>query len=301
MSEPSIVSEIADGVLTITLNRPEVLNSFDRAMALGLQGALGRAAADEAVRAVLLTGAGRAFCAGQDLAAVLPADGGEPTDLGAIVRECYNPIVRAIAMLEKPVVAAVNGIAAGAGANLALACDFVVASEEASFVQSFVHVGLIPDSGGTWMLPQLVGRARAAQLAMLGEKLPAPRALEWGMIFAVAPAAEVIGVGGSARAPTGGDGDARDRAHEARVPARRVGDAGRAVGLRGGVAGRGRAHAGLCGRGAGVCGETEGGVRGRVSGRRVGGVRRPRQRSDVCVTARSAALGVAAVAVTGPV
>jgi 2-(1,2-epoxy-1,2-dihydrophenyl)acetyl-CoA isomerase len=179
-------TETADGVLRVTLDRPEVLNSFNAAMAAELRAALDAAAADDAVRAVILTGAGRAFCAGQDLAAVLPRDGEPAPDLGDVVRDCYNPVVRAIRALEKPVVAAVNGVAAGAGANLALACDFVIASEAASFVQSFVHVGLIPDSGGTWMLPRLVGLARATQLAMLGEKLSAPQALEWGMIYAVA-------------------------------------------------------------------------------------------------------------------
>ena len=192
MPESSVLSALSDGVLTVTLNRPDVLNSFDRAMAAALQAVLAAAAADAGVRAVVLTGAGRGFCAGQDLAAVLPADAAPPTDLSTIVRECYNPIVRALVTLEKPVVAAVNGIAAGAGANLALACDFVVAAEEASFAQSFVHVGLIPDSGGTWLLPQLVGRARAAQLVMLGEKLPARRAFEWGMVYAVVPRGEVM-------------------------------------------------------------------------------------------------------------
>ncbi len=188
----SVLSEVTDGVLLVTLNRPAVLNSFDREMALTLQAELARAAADSAIRAVLLTGSGRAFCAGQDLAAVVPTPGMPPTDLGAVVRECYNPIVRALLTLEKPVVAAVNGVAAGAGANIALACDFVIAAESASFVQSFVHVGLIPDSGGTFLLPQLVGRARAAQLAMLGEKLPARQALEWGMIYAVATTGQVV-------------------------------------------------------------------------------------------------------------
>lgn len=193
MPEPSVLSDLIDGVLTLTLNRPGVLNSFDREMALALQDGLARAAGDAAVRAVMLTGAGRAFCAGQDLAAVLPAPGGAPADLGVIVRECYNPIVRALVRLEKPVVAAVNGVAAGAGANVALACDFVIVAEDASFVQSFVHVGLIPDSGGTWLLQRLVGRARATQLALLGEKLPARRALEWGMVYAVVPGTEVVG------------------------------------------------------------------------------------------------------------
>ena len=179
-------AERAGAVLRLTLDRPEVLNSFHRPMAAELRARLDEAAGDDAVRAILLTGAGRAFCAGQDLAAVLPGAGEPAPDLGDVVRECYNPIVRALRGLEKPVVCAVNGIAAGAGANLALACDFVVASEAASFVQSFVHVGLIPDSGGTWMLPRLVGLARATQLAMLGEKVAARQALEWGMIYAVA-------------------------------------------------------------------------------------------------------------------
>ena len=196
MADSTVLSSFADGVLTLTLARPDVLNSFHRAMAAELQAGLTRAAADHDVRAVVLTGAGRAFCAGQDLAAVLPAAGAPPADLGDVVRECYNPIVRAILTLEKPVVAAVNGVAAGAGANLAFACDFVVAAEEASFVQSFVHVGLVPDSGGTFLLPALVGRARAAQLAMLGEKLPARRALEWGMLYAVVPGAELAATAG---------------------------------------------------------------------------------------------------------
>ena len=185
--------ERVDGVLRLTLDRPEVLNSFNQPMAAELHAALVAAAADDGVRAVLLTGAGRAFCAGQDLAAVLPQPGQPAPDLGDVVRECYNPIVRALRTLEKPVVAAVNGVAAGAGANLALACDFVVAAEGASFVQSFVHVGLIPDSGGTWMLPRLVGLARATQLAMLGEKIAARQALEWGMIYAVVPGEELAG------------------------------------------------------------------------------------------------------------
>jgi 2-(1,2-epoxy-1,2-dihydrophenyl)acetyl-CoA isomerase len=193
-------TELADGVLRVTLDRPEVLNSFNAPMAAELRAALDRAAADGAVRAVLVTGAGRAFCAGQDLAAVLPREGEPAPDLGDVVRECYNPVVRALRALEKPVVAAVNGVAAGAGANLAFACDFVVAAESASFVQSFVHVGLIPDSLGTWMLPRLVGLARATQLAMLGEKVPARQALEWGMIYAVAPGEELAeAAGGLAR------------------------------------------------------------------------------------------------------
>jgi 2-(1,2-epoxy-1,2-dihydrophenyl)acetyl-CoA isomerase len=185
MPAPHVRSELAEGVLRLTLDRPEVLNSFDRAMAAELRAALDGAAADDAVRVVLLTGAGRAFCAGQDLAAVLPAPGEPDPDLGDVVRECYNPIITALRGLEKPVVAAVNGVAAGAGANLAFACDFVIASEAANFIQSFCHIGLIPDSGGTFLLPRLVGLARATQLAMLGEKLPARTAMEWGLIYQV--------------------------------------------------------------------------------------------------------------------
>jgi 2-(1,2-epoxy-1,2-dihydrophenyl)acetyl-CoA isomerase len=142
---------VKDAVQVITLNRPEVLNSFNLPMARELQDALSVAAADDNIRAVLLTGQGRGFCAGQDLAAVSLED-----DLGETVRAQYNPIIRAIRRLEKPVVCAVNGVAAGAGANLAFACDLVFASTEASFIQSFCRIGLIPDSGGTFLLPRLV-------------------------------------------------------------------------------------------------------------------------------------------------
>lgn len=184
-SQPFILTETDQNVARITLNRPEVLNSFNRQMAAELRDALAAAASDSAVRAVLLTGAGRAFCAGQDLAEPMPrADGGE-LDLGETVRESYNPVVRAIRKMEKPVVCAVNGVAAGAGANLALACDIVIASSEASFIQSFAKIGLIPDSGGTFFLPRLVGLARATAMMMLGEKISAARALEFGMIYQV--------------------------------------------------------------------------------------------------------------------
>jgi 2-(1,2-epoxy-1,2-dihydrophenyl)acetyl-CoA isomerase len=154
-------------------------------MATGLAQLLGHAASDPGVRAVLLTGAGRAFCAGQDLAEPMPRTDGDEPDLGAVVRDSYNPVIRAIREMEKPVVCAVNGVAAGAGANLALACDIVIASKEASFIQSFAKIGLIPDSGGTFFLPRLVGLARATALMMLGDKIPAPRALEFGMIHQV--------------------------------------------------------------------------------------------------------------------
>ncbi len=152
--------EVAEGVATITLNRPDVLNSFTRPMAALMLEALGQAAEDQAIRAVLLTGAGRGFCAGQDLAEAAPKDGVIP-DLGDFVRDSYNPIVRAIRTLEKPVVCAVNGVAAGAGANLAFACDIVFASSSATFIQSFAKIGVIPDSGGTFILPRIVGLHRA--------------------------------------------------------------------------------------------------------------------------------------------
>jgi 2-(1,2-epoxy-1,2-dihydrophenyl)acetyl-CoA isomerase len=178
-----------DGVMLITLNRPEVLNSFNRRMADELVAALNDAGEDAGVRAVLLTGSGRAFCAGQDLVEVLPRDERPAPDLGDVVRLQYNPILRAVRTLEKPVVCAVNGVAAGAGANLALACDITVAAEGASFIQSFTKIGLIPDSGGTFILPRIVGLQRAAALAMLGDKLSAEKALEWGMVYdCVAPA-----------------------------------------------------------------------------------------------------------------
>lgn len=163
-----LLTEINEGVLTITLNRPEVLNSFVPEMAHGFIDALRGAKHNDAVRCVLITGAGRGFCAGQDLSCVTPNEKGEVPELGPIVHECYNPIITLIRNIEKPIVAAVNGIAAGAGANLAFSCDIVVASSDASFVQSFSKVGLIPDSGGTYMLPRLVGLARATALTFFG-------------------------------------------------------------------------------------------------------------------------------------
>lgn len=170
--------EVKDAVQVITLNRPEVLNSFHLPMAREVQDALGVAAADENIRVVLLTGEGRGFCAGQDLAAIDP-----DLDMGDIVRAQYNPIIRAIRRLEKPVVCAVNGVAAGAGANIAFACDLVFASTDASFIQSFCRIGLIPDSGGTFLLPRLVGVARASGLTLLGGKVNAAQARDWGLIW----------------------------------------------------------------------------------------------------------------------
>jgi 2-(1,2-epoxy-1,2-dihydrophenyl)acetyl-CoA isomerase len=192
MADDFITSAVSDGVTTITLNRPDVLNSLNRAMALQVQDALAGARNDPAVRAVLLGGAGRGFCAGQDLSEALPKDGALP-DLGNFVRDTWNPIVRAIRTLEKPVVCAVNGVAAGAGANLAFACDLVFAASDATFVQSFARIGVIPDSGGTFILPRIVGLQRAAALTMLAEKITAARALEWGLIHEVCEPAQLIG------------------------------------------------------------------------------------------------------------
>lgn len=184
--------EVDDAVATITLDRPDVLNSFNAGMSEELVEALNSISSDDSIRSIVLTGAGRAFCAGQDLSEVMPDADGVMPDLGPIVEACYNPVIRGIRSLEKPVVAAVNGVAAGAGANMALACDLVVASDKASFIQSFCHVGLIPDSGGTFFLPRIVGLARATELMMLGEKVRADRALSIGMIYKVVEPDELV-------------------------------------------------------------------------------------------------------------
>ena len=189
--------EVADGVATVTLNRPEVLNSFTRPMSAELQQALRDAAADPAVRAVLLTGAGRGFCAGQDLAEAVPTDGTPAPPIADIVRATYNPVVLLLRTMEKPVIAAVNGVAAGAGANLAFACDIVVASDRASFIQSFAKIGLVPDTAGTYTLPRLVGVARATALMMLGDKVSAADAQAMGMIWRVVPADALMSEAGA--------------------------------------------------------------------------------------------------------
>ena len=187
MNYQYIIFQADQGVAKITFNRPDVLNSFNRPMAKEVQNALAVCEKDKNVRAVLLTGEGRAFSAGQDLAEAAPQDRPWP-EISDIVRESYNPIILAIRNLEKPVVCAVNGVAAGAAANIALACDLVLASEKASFLQAFCHIGLIPDSGGTFFLPRLAGLQRATAMAMLGEKISAAQALEWGMIYKLYPA-----------------------------------------------------------------------------------------------------------------
>src|SRR5437660_1949549 len=187
-----ILFDREQAVARVTLNRPDVLNSFNRVMAQELCEAFAEIATKEDLRAVLLTGAGRGFCAGQDLAEASPRPDGSLPDLGDFVREGYNPIVRAIRSLEKPVVCAVNGVAAGAGANLALACDIVFASSEASFIQSFAKIGVIPDSGGTFILPRIVGLQRASALTMLAEKIAARDALQFGLVYKLCDPADLL-------------------------------------------------------------------------------------------------------------
>ncbi len=178
----SILFEIRDGIAFITFNRPDKLNSFNREMALLFQNRLDECAGLREIRAVYLTGAGKAFSAGQDLAEVVDPEG---PGMATILQEHYNPIVSRIRNLPKPVVAAVNGVAAGAGANIALCCDVVVASQSASFIQAFSKIGLIPDSGGTFFLPRLVGWQKASAIAMLGDKIGATEAERMGMVYRI--------------------------------------------------------------------------------------------------------------------
>jgi 2-(1,2-epoxy-1,2-dihydrophenyl)acetyl-CoA isomerase len=182
MSYQAIQYGSTDGVARLTLNRPERLNSFNGAMHAEVRNALGRAATDGS-RVLVITGAGRGFCAGQDLGERQAAADGSRPDLGESIECNYKPLVLALRALPLPTIAAVNGVAAGAGASLALACDLVVAAASASFIQAFSRLGLVPDSGATWFLPRLVGSARALGLAMLGERLAAPDAAEWGLIW----------------------------------------------------------------------------------------------------------------------
>jgi 2-(1,2-epoxy-1,2-dihydrophenyl)acetyl-CoA isomerase len=210
MAEPSPVLVERKGALAlVTLNRPDKLNSFNEAQHRALKAAIDALAADPGCRALILTGAGRGFCAGQDLSDRVQPEGGAAPDLGFTLETYYNPLIRAIRALPKPVIAAVNGVAAGAGANLALACDVVLAAKGAKFIQAFSKIGLVPDSGGTWMLPRLVGEARAKALAMLAIPVQAQEAERIGMIYrAVEDAAlmpEAIALGEAlARAPTMG-------------------------------------------------------------------------------------------------
>ena len=183
MSYNTILFEIADGIARLTLNRPDKLNSFTTEMHEEVQSAMAHLRGEPAARVLLLTGAGRGFCAGQDLGDSAVAPGTEPADLGKTIERYYGPLVLALRALPMPVVCAVNGVAAGAGVNLALACDLVIAKKSSSFIQSFARLGLIPDTGGTYLLPRLVGTARAMGLALLGDKLTGDQAAEWGLIW----------------------------------------------------------------------------------------------------------------------
>jgi 2-(1,2-epoxy-1,2-dihydrophenyl)acetyl-CoA isomerase len=187
----TVLSDFSDGLLRLTLNRPDKLNAFNEEMHLALRAGLERAESDPSVRAVLLTGAGRAFSAGQDLSARDPRNRTSAPDLGHSLETFYNPTLRLMRRLEKPIVCAVNGVAAGAGANLALACDIVLAAESAKFIQSFVRLGLIPDAGGSWTLARRLGEPRAKALAMLGEPLDASTAAAWGLIWRAVPDGEL--------------------------------------------------------------------------------------------------------------
>ncbi|HVC31501.1 MAG TPA: 2-(1,2-epoxy-1,2-dihydrophenyl)acetyl-CoA isomerase PaaG [Steroidobacteraceae bacterium] len=190
MTYQTILFEVSDSIARLTLNRPEKLNSFTTRMHAELRDALGRVTA-EGARVLVITGAGRGFCAGQDLGDRAVAPGEQPVDLARSVEENYKPLVLALRRLPLPVIAQVNGVAAGAGANVALACDLVIAARSASFVQPFCRLGLVPDSGGTWTLPRQIGTARALGLTLLGEKLSAGEAVSWGLIWRCVEDAEL--------------------------------------------------------------------------------------------------------------
>ncbi len=191
MEFTNIAFTVEGGIARLTLNRPDKLNSFNGEMHAELRAALDRIQTDKSIRVLVLTGAGRAFCAGQDLADPdMATVGGKTPDIGNVVEANYKPLVLCLPNLRVPTIAAVNGIAAGAGASVALACDLVVAAKSASFLQAFSKIGLVPDTGGTWFLPQRVGMARAMGLALLADKLPAEKAADWGLIWAAIDDAE---------------------------------------------------------------------------------------------------------------
>jgi len=193
MAFNDIQFSVEAGVARLTLNRPDKLNSFTGAMHAEVRAALDRIQGDTSIRVLVLSGAGRGFCAGQDLAdPQMAALAGRMPDIGNVVEIHYKPLILRLQNLRVPTIAAVNGTAAGAGCSIALACDLVIASDKASFLQAFSRIGLIPDTGGTWFLPQRVGMARAMGLALLADKLPAARAAEWGLIWECVPDAEFV-------------------------------------------------------------------------------------------------------------
>jgi 2-(1,2-epoxy-1,2-dihydrophenyl)acetyl-CoA isomerase len=192
MSYETILFHVGGGIARLTLNRPDKLNSFNAQMHAEIRQALA-ALSSSGARVLVLTGAGRGFCAGQDLSDRAVGESAQAPDLGESIEKNYNPLVLALQSLPMPVIAAVNGVAAGAGANIALACDLVIATRSASFIQAFSKIGLIPDCGGTWTLPRLVGNARALGLTLLGHKLSAEQAAAWGMIWQCVEDAEFAG------------------------------------------------------------------------------------------------------------
>ncbi len=209
MAYEHILFAIDGGIARLTLNRPDRLNSFNDAMHAEVRDALGRVRGDASARVLLLTGAGRGFCAGQDLSDRAVAAGDAPVDLGASIERNYKPLVLGLRALPLPVICAVNGVAAGAGANLAFACDLVIAAKSASFIEAFCKLGLVPDTGGTYFLPRLAGTARAMGLALLGDKISAEQAAAWGLIWQCVEDAELVAVADRlaahfAQAPTRG-------------------------------------------------------------------------------------------------
>jgi 2-(1,2-epoxy-1,2-dihydrophenyl)acetyl-CoA isomerase len=198
MPDPLVLESTSGAVRTLTLNRPAALNSFTAAMHAELRDALEAAASDTAVRALVITGAGRGFCAGQDLNdPAMARAGSEAADIGAVIEQNYRPLALRLQTMPIPTLAAVNGVAAGAGANLALGCDIVIAARSASFIQAFSKIGLIPDCGGTWLLPRLLGRARALGYALTGDKLPADEAQRIGLIWQCVDDAALAEVAGA--------------------------------------------------------------------------------------------------------
>ena len=262
-SQSVLLESLDSGVLTLTLNRPERHNALNLAMHEALAAAIGRAAANEECRVVLLTGAGKGFCAGQDLSERAIAPGEGRPDLGESIDKRYNPLIRALRALPKPVVCAVNGGAAGAGANVALACDIVLAAKSAKFLQAFARIGLVPDSGGTWFLPRLVGDARARALMMLAEPIGAAEAEAWGMIYRAIDDDELMGTARELARAARRRADPRLRADQARPRRFARQQSRRAARSRARPSARGRRGGRICRRRAGLSGKAAGELPGK--------------------------------------